>query len=100
MTLSRDSLYPQSRTWKRRHDESLIAIVFLYAAMMLAWSGDGLFMLIAPARFRSLVHDNLYLFPEVSPGDWGKKLGLRLIGIGLLAFDIRMIVRIAQRAKI
>ena len=68
--------------------------------MMLAWTGAGLFMLIAPARFRSLVHDNLYLFPEVSPGDWGKKLGLRLIGIGLLAFDIRMIVRIAQRAKI
>ena len=78
----------------------LIGIVFLYAAMMLAWTGAGLFMLIAPTRFGNLVHNNLYLFPEVSPGDWGKKLVLRLIGIGLLAFDIRMIVRIAQRAKI
>ena len=77
----------------------LIGIVFLYAAMVLAWTIAGLFMLIAPARFRSLVHDNLYLFPEVSLGDWGKKLGLRLIGIGLLAFDIRMIVRIAQQAN-
>ena len=77
----------------------LIGIVFLHAPMMLAWPGAGLFMLIASTRFGNLVHDNLYLFPEVSPGDWGKKLVLRLIGIGLLAFDIRMIVRIAQQAN-
>jgi hypothetical protein len=56
-------------------------------------------MLIAPARFGNLVHDNLYLFPEVSPGDWGKKLVLRLIGIGLLAFDIRLVIRLAQQAN-
>jgi hypothetical protein len=67
--------------------------------MILAWTIAGLFMLIAPARFGNLIHDNLYLFPEVGPGDWGKKLLLRLIGIGLLAFDIRLIIRIAQQAN-
>jgi hypothetical protein len=74
----------------------LIGIVFLYAAMMLAWTGAGLFMLIAPTRFGNLVHDNLYLFPGFGPGGWCKKLLLRLIGIGLLAFDTRIIIRIAQ----
>jgi hypothetical protein len=49
--------------------------------MILAWSGVGLFMLIAPARFGNLVHDNLNLFPQVNPGDWAKKLGLRLLGL-------------------
>ena len=67
--------------------------------MMLAWTGAGLFMLIASTRFGNLVHDNLYLFPEVTPGDWGKKLVLRLLGMGLLAFAVRLIVRIAQQAN-
>jgi hypothetical protein len=77
----------------------LLGIVFIYVAMVLAWSGVGLFMLIAPARFGSLVHDNFYLFPEVNPGDWGKKLFLRLLGVGLLAFAIRLIVRMAHEAN-
>ena len=76
----------------------LIGIVLIYAAMMLAWTVAGLFMLIAPARFGNLVHDNLYLFPQVTPRDWGKKLVLRLLGIGLLAFVIRLAVRIAHQA--
>ena len=76
----------------------LIGIVLIYAAMMLAWTVAGLFMLIAPARFGNLVHDNLYLFPLVTPRDWGKKLVLRLLGIGLLAFAIRLAVRIAHQA--
>ena len=76
----------------------LIGIVLIYAAMMLAWTVAGLFMLIAPARFGNLVHDNLYLFPQVTPRDWGKKLVLRLLGIGLLAFAIRLAVRIAHQA--
>jgi hypothetical protein len=77
----------------------LFAVVFLYAAMVAAWTGVGLFMLIAPARFGNLVHDNLQLFPEVNPGDWGKKLFLRLLGTGLLAFAIRLTVRIAHEAN-
>jgi hypothetical protein len=77
----------------------LIGIVLIYAAMMLAWTGAGLFMLIAPARFGNLVHDNLYLFPQVTPRDWGKKLVLRFLGLGLLAFAIRLAVRIAHQAS-
>ena len=74
----------------------LLGVVFIYAAMMLAWTGVGLFMLLAPVRFGNLVQDNLQLFPEVHPGDWGKKLFLRLLGIGLLAFAIRIILRVSQ----
>lgn len=77
----------------------LIGIVLVYAAMMLAWGAAGLFMLIAPARFGNLVHDSLYLFPQVAPRDWGKKLVLRLLGLGLLAFAIRLAVRIAHQAS-
>ena len=77
----------------------LLGVVFIYAAMILAWTGVGLFMIGAPVRFGNLIHDNLQLFPEVNPGDWGKKLFLRLVGIGLLAFAIRIIVRIAQQAN-
>ena len=76
----------------------LLGIVLIYAAMMLAWTGVGLFMLIAPARFGNLVHDNLQLFPEVNAGDWGKKLVLRLLGTGLLTFAIRLFLRIAHEA--
>jgi hypothetical protein len=74
----------------------LLGVVFIYAAMILAWTGVGLFMLVAPVRFGNLVHDNLQLFPEVNRRDWGKKLFLRILGIGLLAFAVRLIVRIAQ----
>ena len=77
----------------------LLGIVFIYVAMLLAWTGVGLFMLIAPARFGNLVHENLQLFPEVNPGDWGKKLFLRLLGIGLLAFAVRLLIRIAHQAN-
>jgi hypothetical protein len=77
----------------------LLGVVFIYGAMILAWTGVGLFMLVAPARFGNLIHDNLQLFPEVNSGDWGKKLFLRLLGICLLAFATRIIVRIAQQAN-
>jgi hypothetical protein len=75
----------------------LLGVVFIYAVMLLAWSGVGLFMLLAPARFGNLVHDNLNLFPPVNPGDWAKKLVLRLLGIGLLAFALRMINRVVHQ---
>jgi hypothetical protein len=90
MTPSGRSAYPRCRMSR------LLGIVFVYVAMILAWSGVGLFMLIAPARFGNLVHESLQLFPEVNPGDWGKKLFLRLVGIGLLAFAIRLILRVWQ----
>jgi hypothetical protein len=64
--------------------------------MMLAWTGVGLFMLIAPARFGNLIHESLLLFPEVNPGDWGKKLLLRLVGAGLLVFAALIAVRVAH----
>jgi hypothetical protein len=73
----------------------LLGVVFVYAAMLLAWTGVGFFMLLAPGRFGNLVHDSLGLFPQVNRGDWGKKLILRLVGLGLLAFAIRMALRIA-----
>jgi hypothetical protein len=70
----------------------LLGIAFLYLAMMLGWIGVGLFMLFAPARFGNLVHDSLMLFPEVRRGDWGKKLIVRVVGIGLIAFAIRFVL--------
>jgi hypothetical protein len=73
----------------------LLGIVFIYAAMLVAWTTAGLFMLIAPARCGNLIHDSLNLFPEVHRGDWGKKLTLRLAGAALLAFAFRFALRIA-----
>ena len=72
----------------------LLGIAFLYLAMMLGWIGVGLFMLFAPARFGNLIHDSLMLFPKVRPDDWGKKLFVRLLGIGLIAFAIRFVLRL------
>ena len=77
----------------------LLGLVFLYAAMLLAWIGVGLFMLLAPARFGNLVHDNLNLFPEVNRGDWGKKFFLRLVGTALLAFAVRFAIRLVEPAQ-
>jgi hypothetical protein len=76
-----------------------IGIVFIYAAMVLGCSGVGLFMLIAPARFGNLLYDSFQLFPQVRPGDWGKKLVVRLLGVALIAFAVRFIVRIVQLAQ-
>lgn len=73
----------------------LLGVVFIYAAMMLAWTAAGLFMLLAPARFGNLVHESLNLFPEVHRSDWGKKLAVRVAGAGLLGFAIRFALRIA-----
>jgi hypothetical protein len=70
----------------------LLGVVFLYLAMMAGWIGVGLFMLLAPVRFGNLVHDSLMLFPEVKPGDWGKRVFVRIIGIGLLAFASRFVL--------
>ena len=69
----------------------LLGIAFLYLAMMLGWIGVGLFMLVAPARFGNMIHDSLMLFPEVRPGDRGKKLFVRVAGVGLLTFAVRFV---------
>jgi hypothetical protein len=74
----------------------LLGIVFIYVAMVLACTGVGLFMIVAPLRFGNLICESFQLFPEVRPGDWGKKLFLRLLGVGLLAFAVRFILRIIQ----
>jgi hypothetical protein len=73
-----------------------IGIVFIYVAMVLACAGVGLFMIVAPLRFGNLICESFQLFPEVRPGDWGKKLFLRLLGVGPLAFAARFILRIVQ----
>lgn len=73
-----------------------IGIVFVYMAMVLACGGIGLFMLLSPARFGNLVNESFGLFPEVGPGDWGKKLFLRFLGIALLAFAARFVLRIVD----
>jgi hypothetical protein len=74
----------------------IFGIVFIYTAMVLACGGVGLFMLAAPARFGNLVYESFQLFPQVRPGDWGKKLFLRLVGIGLVAFAVRFVLRTFQ----
>lgn len=76
----------------------LLGIGLLYLIMLLAWTGVGVFFLIAPGRVGNLLHDNLNLFPQVSRGDWGKKLFLRAIGLGLLAFAIRIVLRLVDTA--
>jgi hypothetical protein len=74
----------------------VLGIGLIYLVMFLAWCGVGLFMLLAPARFGNLVHDSLYLFPEVGKSDWGKKLVVRLAGVGLCAFAIRFALGVAE----
>jgi len=72
----------------------LLGLVLLYVLMFLGWTGVGLFMFIAPARFANLVNENAGLCPHVENGDWGKKLILRLLGAGLLLFAIRFALAI------
>jgi hypothetical protein len=71
-----------------------IGIAGLYLAMVVAWTAAGALLLIAPARSGNLLHDQTYLFPEVHAGDWGKKLFLRAVGLGLIAFAVRFLLRL------
>ena len=73
-----------------------VGAVLVYVVMLMAWVGVGLFIVIAPARFGNLVNESFGLFPEVHARDWGKKLFLRLIGLGLLAFAARFVWGIRQ----
>jgi hypothetical protein len=64
--------------------------------MFFGWTGVGLFMLLAPGRFGNMLHDNVGVFPEVHKSDWGKKLFVRLVGFGFLAFAVRMVLAVAD----
>jgi hypothetical protein len=77
----------------------LLGIVLVYSLMFLGWTGVGLFMLLAPARFGNLVHESFGFFPQVNEGDWGKKLILRLIGAGFLVFAMRFALGIVVLAR-
>ena len=73
-----------------------LGIVLVYFFMLGAWLAAGLFIIVAPRRFGNLVNESFGLFPAVGPQDWGKKLFLRLLGLGLLAFAARFIWGIRQ----
>ena len=77
----------------------VLGIVAIYAIMFLAWIAVGLFMLLAPVRFGNLVHDSFGLCPEVHRNDWGKKLILRLIGVGLRGVAGRFALRVAAEIR-
>jgi hypothetical protein len=74
----------------------LLGILIIYGVMVVGCGGVGLFMLIAPARIGNLISDSFQLFPQVRPRDWGKKLFLRVLGIALLAFAVRFVLRAVQ----
>jgi hypothetical protein len=73
----------------------LLGIVAIYALMILAWTTAGLFLLLAPVRAGNLINESFGLFPEVRPDDFGKKTVLRLVGLGLLAFAVHFVLKIA-----
>jgi len=77
----------------------ILILLLLYVVMFLGWTGVGLLMMLAPARFSRLVHDNAGVFPELGSSDWGKKLIVRLVGAGLLAFASWFATRVADLVR-
>jgi hypothetical protein len=77
----------------------LLGPFLIYIVMFLGWTGVGLFMLLAPGRFANLLHHNVGVFPEVQKTDWGKKLFVRLIGAGFLAFAVHFAFGVAGLAQ-
>lgn len=67
----------------------LLGVVGIYGLMFFGWTGVGIFMLIAPARFGNAIHESFGLFPAVGPKDTGKKLVVRVAGIAFLGFAAR-----------
>ena len=74
----------------------LLGPVLIYLVMFLGWTGVGVFMLLAPGRFGNMLHHNVGVFPEVQRGDWGKKLFVRLVGAGFLAFAVHFALGVAD----
>jgi hypothetical protein len=66
----------------------LLGPLLIYVVMFLGWTSVGLFMLFAPGRFGNMLNHNVGVFPEVQKTDWGKKLFVRLVGAGFLAFAV------------
>lgn len=77
----------------------LLGPLLIYLVMFLGWTGVGLFMLLAPARFGNLLHHEVGAFPEVHKADWGKKLFVRLVGAGFLAFAVHFALGIASLVR-
>jgi hypothetical protein len=74
----------------------LLAVVGIYGLMLIGWTVAGIFMLIAPARFGSAIHESFGLFPAVRHGDTGKKLLLRMVGCALLGFAARFVLGLSK----
>lgn len=49
----------------------------------------GCWLLFAPVRAGSFLHEAFLVFPEVGPHDWVKKLCLRLLGGGLIVLAVK-----------
>jgi hypothetical protein len=77
----------------------LLGPLLLYAVMFLGWTSVGLLMLLAPGRFGNLLHESVGVFPEVQRADWGKKLFVRVVGAGLLAFAVHFAVGVADLVR-
>jgi hypothetical protein len=73
----------------------LLGIVAIYVFMFAAWTGCGLFLLVFPVHAGNLIHESFGLCPEVRENDAGKKMVLRLMGVGLLAFAVHFALRVA-----
>ena len=74
----------------------LLGVVGIYGLMLLGWTGVGIFMLVAPARFGNAIHESFGLFPAIGPGATGKKLLVRIAGIALLCFAARFAVGVSR----
>ena len=74
----------------------LLGPLLLYVLMFLGWTGVGLFLLLAPRRFGNFIHHNVGVFPEIGKPDWGKKLLIRSMGAGLLAFAVHFAFGVAD----
>jgi hypothetical protein len=74
----------------------LLAVVGRYGLMLLGWTGIGIFMLIAPARFGNAIHESFGLFPVVGLRDTGKKLLVRIAGLALLGFAARFALGVSR----
>jgi hypothetical protein len=74
----------------------LLAVVGMYGLMLLGWTGIGIFMLIAPARFGNAIHESFGLFPVVGLRDTGKKLLVRIAGLALLGFAARFALGVSR----
>lgn len=78
---------------------AILFLLLIYVVMFLGWTGVGLLMLIAPVRFSRVVQDNAGVLSEFASGEWGKKLLVRLGGLGLLAFASWFAMRVADLAR-